>query len=244
MSDLVSFIFVNRGGKNLIDAIENIKKVYSDYNKEIIVVEQADNMPFMRGQLFNIGVKFAKGDYIALSDNDIYHLRKVDWIDIYDTFQQPIIGWQWISQVTLVNGIAKVTSTNECKTGRGAFNFMRKSDFIESNGFSNLFVGYGAEDIEYARRLKFMRVPQNLGHITHPSHRNNFPKNLEYNRKIADSISKKIDPKLDGFEQTQFRIISDNNDNGYRIIKVTDITVTPDYKYKDILKVHYGFIKK
>lgn len=240
---LVSFIFVNRGGKNLHDAIENIKKVYADYNKEIIVIEQADDMPFMRGQLFNIGVKHANGEYIALSDNDIYHLRKVDWIDIYETYKKPIIGWKYISQIKLEKNKAVITATNECKTGRGAFNFMKKDDFIKSNGFSNLFVGYGFEDIEYAKRLDFMRVPQNLGHITHPSHRNVLPRNLEYNKYIVNNLSKNIDPKYDGYSETTFNIVSDEMVDDVRFIKVKDISVIPSFKYNDILKTHYGFLK-
>ena len=241
---LVSFIFVNRGGINLLDAIRNVKEVYSDLRKEIIVIEQDDQLPFMRGQLFNIGVKLSRGEFLALSDNDIYHLRKVDWLDLYYTNQQPMIGWKYISQVKLSNGKAIVTSTNECKTGHGAFNFMKKTDFVKSNGFSNLFVGYGFEDIEYAKRLKFIRVPQNLGHITHPSHRNIFPKNLEYNRKIMNEFSKKIDPALDGMSQTTFKITSDLVKDNVRFVKVTDISVTENYKYRDILEAHYRFIKR
>ena len=72
MEDLTSFIIINRGGKNLIDCIKSIKDTYAEMNKEIIVIEQADDLPFLRGQLFNIGVKLATGNYIALSDNDIF----------------------------------------------------------------------------------------------------------------------------------------------------------------------------
>jgi len=37
----------------------------------------------MRGQLYNIGVKYANTKYIALIDNDIYNLSQFDIIDNY-----------------------------------------------------------------------------------------------------------------------------------------------------------------
>lgn len=49
IENLVSFIIPNRGGKDLDKVIQNINEVYSDMNKEIIIVEQCDNIPFMRG---------------------------------------------------------------------------------------------------------------------------------------------------------------------------------------------------
>ena len=242
MNELVSFIFVNRGGTHLREAIQNIKDVYSDLNKEIMVIEQNDAMPFMRGQLFNIGVKYANGTYIALSDNDIFHLRKVDWIDIHDCCNCPIIGWRWISQVSLNGGHTKITSTREITGGFGAFNFMKKSEFISFNGFSNLFIGYGGEDKLYATRFSYIRVPQNLGHITHPSHRNMNPKNLEYNIELATQYVNKIDKTKDGFAQTTFNENENVVINGVRYIKVSNISVTPDYYYTNLLDKHYKLL--
>ena len=239
MTDLVSFIFVNRGGKNLLDAIRNIKEVYADYTKEILVIEQADEKPFLRGQLFNIGVKLAKGPYIALSDNDMFHLRKVDWIDIYETFEKPLIGFKYISQLRLVNGKPIITSTAECPTGFGGFNFMKKSDFENFNGFSNLFVGWGFEDNTYALRFKYERVPQNLGHISHPHRVYNNPRNHDYNYELYQNAATR-DPKLDGYAQTTFNIVSEETILGdVKLIKVNNISVCDGFAYKDILDRQY-----
>ena len=243
MTKLVSFIFVNRGGKNLMDAIKNIKEVYSDYTKEIIVIEQADNLPFLRGQLFNIGVKFANGKYIALSDNDIWHLRKVPWIDIYETVKKPLIGFKYISQIKLINGKPIITSTANCPTGFGGFNFMEKEDFINFNGFSNLFIGWGFEDNTYAQRFDYVRVPQNLGHITHIKRGFDYMKNHDYNYELYKN-SKTRDSKLDGYNQTIFKVVSDKLDNDIRTVKVNKIGVPEDFVYKSILIKQYHLLHK
>lgn len=243
MSELVSFIFVNRGGVSLNDAIRNVNQVYSDYDKEILVIEQADDLPFLRGQLFNIGVKFAQGTYIALSDNDMYHLNKVPWIDIYEKIKKPLIGFKYISQVTLKNGTPIITKTEECPTGFGGFNFMRRADFLGFNGFSNLFVGWGFEDNAYSMRFDYFRVPQDLGHITHPIRNYAYSKNREYNMELWNTVSSR-DSKLDGIQQTTFNLVSDEAEcDGIRRICVNRVSVCDGFAYLDLLKKHYTLLE-
>ena len=235
--DLVSFIIPNRGGKDLDKVIKNINDVYDDMNKEIIIIEQCDEKPFMRGQCYNIGVKFAKGKYIALTDNDIYHLRKVPWIDIYENYKKVLIGWKWISQITLINGKANITSTKEIKLGFGAFNFLSKEDFIKANGFSNLYIGWGSEDNEFADRTEHIRIPQNLGHLTHPKRLDLFPKNRVYNWELYKAKNRK--KETDGYSQTTFKLIDQKQNDNVITIKVNDISVSDDFLYKEILKKQY-----
>lgn len=242
MSNLISFIFVNRGGKNLTDAIRNVKEVYANVPKQILVIEQADSLPFLRGQLFNIGVKLSKGKYIALSDNDIFHLRKVDWVDIYETVQKPLIGFKYISQIRLRGGTPVITNTDECPTGFGGFNFMKRDDFIKFNGFSNLFVGWGFEDNAYSLRFEYVRVPQNLGHISHPRRVYSNPKNHDYNYELYQSANER-DAKLDGYAQTTYNLVSSNIVQGdVTVIRVNSIGVCKDFAYKDILEKQYSLV--
>lgn len=242
MNSLISFIFVNRGGKNLTDALQNVKDVYANVDKQILVIEQADSLPFLRGQLFNIGVKLSKGKYIALSDNDIYHLRYVDWVDIYETVQKPLIGFKYISQIKLCGGHPVITKTDECPTGFGGFNFMKRDDFIKFNGFSNLFVGWGFEDNAYSLRFEYVRVPQNLGHISHPRRVYNNPKNHDYNYALYQSANER-DAKLDGCEQTTYDIVSNDIMQGdVNVIRVNNIGVCSDFVYKDILDKQYSLV--
>ena len=242
INDVVSFIFPNRGGLNLDKAIQNINEVYSDMNKEIIVVEQADDKPFLRGQLFNIGVRYAQGTYIALSDNDMYHLRKVPWIELYESVKKPLIGFKYISQIRFENGKPVITSTTDCPTGFGGFNFMRRTDFIGFNGFSNLFVGWGFEDNAYSTRFEYARVRQDLGHITHPIRNYQYPKNRAYNMELWHSETTR-DKMLDGFKQTTYTEVSQEQNDNVLTVKVNNISVCDDFAYKDLLEKHYSIMQ-
>ena len=54
--------------------ISYMKSYLKDYTYEIIVIEQADNQPFNRGKLLNIGAKYAIDngfDYLCFHDVDM-----------------------------------------------------------------------------------------------------------------------------------------------------------------------------
>lgn len=242
MEQGISFIIANRSGKDLDKVIKNINEVYNDINKEILIIEQYDNKPFLRGQLFNIGVKYANMKYIALSDNDMFHLRKVPWIDIYENVKKPLIGFKYISQISFKNGLPIITSSENCERGFGGFNFMAKDDFINFNGFSNLYIGWGYEDNAYSTRFSWVRIPQNLGHLTHPIRQNLFSKNREYNKQLMKN-EKQRNKLLDGYKQTIFSLVEDKMINSVRYIKVNNITVTEDFIYKNILNNQYKLLK-
>ena len=235
---MISFIIVNRNGKDLDKAIDNIQKVYNDYEKEIIVVQQEDDEPFKRGQLFNIGVSFSNGEYIALSDNDMFHLRKVNWIDIYETYKKPIVGFKYITQVDYNNGNVKQLRTDLCTAGFGGFNFMKKNDFIEANGFSNLYMGWGAEDAEFFERFNdYIRLPQNLGHLIHPSRADANNYHTKVNRDIYyHHKHNKLD---DGLKQTRFNLVEKVEKNNCIFIKVNNINVDENFAYKELLNKHF-----
>ena len=236
MEDLVSIVIPNRGGKNLDKVLQNIRFIYPEMNKEFIIVEQANRGPLQKGQLFNIGVKMANGKYLALSDHDILHLRNVPWIQIYKSVKKPIIGFKYISQIVYVDGKPVITSTKDTPTGFGGFNFMERNDFISFNGFSNLYFGWGYEDNAYGTRFEYVRIPQNLGHITHPiSNRFDYPLNREYNKAFAKTETTR-NKMEDGYLQTTFEVVSDETKNDVRYIKVDNIWVCKNFKYMDILE--------
>lgn len=240
IDNVVSFLIPNRGGKDLDKVIKNINDVYSDLNKEIIVIQQEDNLPFMRGQLYNIGVKFSTGNYIALTDNDIYHFRELPLFLIYEVYKKPIIGFKYISQVDYNNGKPKVVKNQLMLNGMGAFNFMAKSDFMKVNGFSNCYIGWGNEDWEFMKRFNndFCRVPQHIGHLMHPHRANVNPKNTDINRWCFKNFDKR-DYRLDGIKQTTFDLVSEEQKEGYKLIKVNHISTVPDFKYQDIIEKHF-----
>lgn len=237
--EVVSFIIPNRGGKDLDIVIANINKVYASINKEIIVVEQSDNRPFMRGQLYNIGAKFATGNYFALTDNDIYHLRELPLFLIYSIEQCPLVCFKYISQLSYDNGRVQVLVTEERPYGFGAFTFLTKSDFFRVNGFSNLYIGWGAEDKDFITRFsRYVRIPQNLGHLQHPKRINTNPVNTRINHSYLQSAASRS-CLLDGAKQTTYRLVSEHRDGNVLYISVDSISVVDSFKYVDLLSKHY-----
>lgn len=245
--DGISFIIPNRGGKDLDKVISNIKHVYSKINKEILIIEQVDERPFMRGELFNIGVKFSSFNYLALSDNDIWHLRELPLFELYDSLEQPIVCFTYISQLEYNNGNVKIIKTEKRPYGFGAFTFLSKEDFIDVNGFSNLYVGWGCEDIDFIERFngKFTRLPQNLGHLQHPKRENKNPLNTALNREFY--FDKKKHPRdilKDGIKQTTFNLVSEKFiTDDVKWIKVNNISVCNDFAYDALLEKHFSYKK-
>lgn len=237
--DVVSFIIPNRGGKDLGIVIDNINKVYSSINKEIIVVEQADNRPFMRGQLYNVGAKYATGNYLALTDNDIFHLRELPLFLIYSVEKCPLVCFKYITQLLYNAGNVRILNTEERPYGFGAFTFLSLSDFFRVNGFSNLYIGWGAEDKDFITRFdKYIRIPQNLGHLQHPKRNNANPMNTRINHDYLKSASARS-CLLDGVKQTTFRLVDERRVGNVLYVSVDSISVVDNFAYLDLLSKHF-----
>lgn len=237
----ISFIIPNRGGKDLDKVIANILKVYSRVNKEIIVVEQLDGRPFMRGQLFNIGSLYSTFNYLALTDNDIWHLRELPLFDIYSVYKCPLVCFKYISQL-VYNGVdVSVVATEERPYGFGAFTFMSKKDFMDVNGFSNLYVGWGCEDIDFIGRFsKYVRIPQSLGHLQHPKRENTNKYNTALNREFFyDNKQHPRNFMKDGVSNTAYTLLEETRDGCVLYVRVENITVKDNYEYDYLLSRHY-----
>lgn len=237
----ISFIIPNRGGKDLDKVIKNINEVYFRVNKEIIVVEQADDRPFMRGQLFNIGSLFASLDYLALTDNDIWHLREIPLFDIYNVYKCPLVCFKYISQLVYNDGKVSILETEERPYGFGAFTFLSKKDFMSVNGFSNLYIGWGCEDIDFISRFsKYVRIPQALGHLQHPRRVDVNKRNTELNREFfyANKCSPR-NPKNDGVSNTTYTLLNETREGNVLRVSVENISVKDNYMYEDLLSKHF-----
>ena len=103
-------------------------------------------------------------------------------------------------------------------------------------------MGWGYEDNEYSSRFNYVRVPQNLGHITHPTHINNNVLNTQLNERLSKT-NKTRDSKLDGYAQTTFNIVSEEIImDDVKLIKVNNISVCDGFAYKDILDKQYSLV--
>ena len=140
----VTFIIVDRGGKEINRVIDNFKQTFESYFSGVyfIIVEQDDDLPFKRGQLYNIGVRYVDTEWIGLIDNDIINIEQFNPIEKYEELGGPFIAFDKIVQCKVQN--EKIEQIEEPKLrpyGFGAFNFMKTEDFKNVNGFSNLCIG-------------------------------------------------------------------------------------------------------
>jgi hypothetical protein len=123
--------------------LKNFRKthdIYFEYN--IILCEQDDNNDFCRGQLINTGVKYIlekdemKKSKLFITDVDL--LYKKIHVDIIKPLNYKLYG---------INNL-------QLSAGGGAFICSQKS-FVNFNGFSNKYIGWGSEDLDITYRLYF-----------------------------------------------------------------------------------------
>jgi hypothetical protein len=111
-------------------------------NLNILIIEQENGKPFNRGYLLNIGVNESDKNckYIFTHDIDINPYKKFI-LDLYckELKKNDILGI--FTSCSSLGGICKYN----------------KSDFIDINGYSNKFWGWGAEDRDIYNRSIFYK---------------------------------------------------------------------------------------
>jgi N-terminal domain of galactosyltransferase/N-terminal region of glycosyl transferase group 7 len=95
---------------------------------KIVVVEQADDKPFNRAKLLNIGVLECPDDAYAFHD--------VDKLPVKANYSYP----QWPRQIA--------PNPFQTQSYFGGVTLFNHNDFYQVNGFSNHFWGWGGEDNE------------------------------------------------------------------------------------------------
>jgi len=125
---------------------ESIKEYLKDYDYELIIVEQADDLPFNRGKLLNIGFKTAirkQCDYVVFHDVDMLP-RDVDYSH---------------SDVPLHLATDFINSKREIfKTYFGGVTMFPIESFKRINGYSNEYWGWGFEDDDLLLRCTEQNV--------------------------------------------------------------------------------------
>lgn len=238
----MSIIIPNRDGVNFDILNENFKKVLND-EYEIVIVTQDDADIFKCGQLFNIGYKYAKYDNLILLNNDIVFFDFIDFEKIHNEYNQPFSPWQHIQQCDYVNNTFRKTVLQRGAPGNGSCNFTTKEEFAKTNGYSNLYCGWGAEDDEYKNRVmaefkRWIKMPITIGHLTHPKRENKNKRNTDYNYELLKNFRSR-NYKLDGINDTVYDVVSVEENDNVKHVKVKNIRVADDFIYKDILRRHY-----
>jgi hypothetical protein len=105
---------------------------------EILIVEQEHGKPFNRGKLCNVGYNSVQADYYVFHD--------VDMLPITADYSA------CLSPTHLVASATQFEKGIPYDTYFGGVTMFPNADFMQVNGFSNDFWGWGSEDDDLIRR--------------------------------------------------------------------------------------------
>lgn len=134
-------------GEQLKKFVSHMSRYHSDW--PVIIVEQSDDgRKINLGALKNIGARIAfqhKYKYVIFNDVDLIPLAKI--VPYYTTYPtQPIhIGKAWTSKYDSPSFLGGVVSIS-------------KEDMEKTNGYPNMFWGWGGEDDALRNRLKRKKI--------------------------------------------------------------------------------------
>ena len=144
---------------NIAGFIQNISR----YDCDIIFVVQADNKPFNKGALYNLGFKHSTTDVVIFADIDIRHEVAYDFIELMIAHQRPFVPFDTIRQIKDNNQIG---SAFRPSAWGGCVVFTR-NQFEFYGGFSNRILHWGFDDAILNKRAKMLRLQGSITHIHH-----------------------------------------------------------------------------
>lgn len=117
---------------------------------EVHIIEQADDEPFNRGALKNIGFGMVRGncDYVCFHD--------IDYLPIWSDYSFPSnptrLIWHGLTSSTISSARPQGAPSRE--TFFGGVVMFNNQDFETVGGYPNCYWGWGAEDTELRMRCK------------------------------------------------------------------------------------------
>lgn len=194
---MISIVVCYRNREEHLKAfVPHIRKHFADQPHEIIVVEQADENPFRRGNLLNEGARIATGHVIALHDVDYLPESDVTyWVDGCDVYRPA-------RRVNFVAADGSPRPEEDIPSGYrhfkdgvdddffGAVTVFSKSALDRINGFNPLYDGWGLEDADLRERIQLYKlsVVRGNGTFTALPHTDSFPglqnNNFQHNQQV------------------------------------------------------------
>jgi len=150
--------------------VPRLKEVFKDKDHEIIVVEQVDNKKFRRGNLFNVGAKYATGDILIFHDVDHYPADNVKyWNDTSEVFlpiQRVIYVYNDLTEKPLeeVPGGYRHFRNGVDDNFYGGIEVFTKEAFFKVNGYNHLYVGWGFEESDLRERVHYYGLSAQRGY--------------------------------------------------------------------------------
>ena len=132
MKQLRIIVPYRNGASHLATFIPHMRARMKDC--EIIVVEQADQKPFNRAKLLNVGFLQSKADYFAFHD--------VDMLPVKADYSFPV------NPTHIATKCSQFRYKMPFAEYFGGVTLFNREDFIACNGYSNNFWSWGAEDNE------------------------------------------------------------------------------------------------
>jgi predicted glycosyltransferase involved in capsule biosynthesis len=175
----------------------------------IYVIEQADNKPFNRAKLLNVGYKES-------SDFDYFCFHDVDMLPIESFYECPEKPIHLAASVEQFNwGLAY-------ETYFGGVTLFPKESLLKINGYSNNYWGWGAEDDDLWNRCMQMRqIPSRLpGKYLSLNHDRNidhtlWQRNYDYLRSQDTPEARLKVIHTDGINTLEYEKIGDEKLNDY-----------------------------
>jgi hypothetical protein len=186
------------------DRAEHLAKFLPHYMGvlPIVVVEQADEKPFNRGKLLNIGVLETEYDYYVLHDVDML----AETMEQYSYYPE--------NPTHLASAASQFGYRVPYEEYFGGVTSVAREHIIKANGFPNECWGWGAEDDIFRMRLKGVDRIGNLRYIS-----------LHHERDINWELHEKNVQRMlndnpnDGLTSCTYEIISRTEHYGYNSIK-------------------------
>lgn len=161
---------------------------------KILIVEQADNKPFNRGKLLNVGYNSIQADYYVFHDIDMLPIT-ADYSGC-------------INPTHLVSNATQFKDGIPYETYFGGVTMFPDADFLQINGFSNEYWGWGCEDDDLILRCETagLKTTRREGGVFKSlDHAINIDKkqaNANYDR-----YKEKIHYNIDGLSTLEFNIV-------------------------------------
>lgn len=164
----------------------------TDY--QILLIEQADDKPFNRGKLLNVGYNSVQAEYYVFHD--------IDMLPITGDYDPCLGPTHLVSKATqFKNGIPYDSYF-------GGVTMFPDIDFMQVNGYSNEYWGWGCEDDDIIRRCKNANIEVNRregGVYKSLEHKVNIDK-----QQAEDNFARykqNIHYNVDGLSTLQFKIV-------------------------------------
>lgn len=187
--------------ENMKEFLPYMQNYIKNIDYKIFIIEQANDLPFNRAILLNIGFNEAKDyDYFCFHDIDMLPIEsdysfKPNVTHLAEKVEQ--FSWKLPGPIYI-----------------GGATMFDKQSFLKINGYSNKFWGWGYEDDEIWYRCELANVPLTRSGGTyrsmyHDRHINNDlrSENMEFRDNVKERF---VDGKfLEGYSTLQYKKISE-----------------------------------